>query len=82
MAERIYLNPEKPDKTRLAAGELFNRTMANQVEWVEKFNRKPKVADQLNMNVQATLDVDRIVAIAQKSREKDEKAKAEKANVP
>jgi hypothetical protein len=67
LLEQLILNPATTPAMRLKAIDTLNRTIQTNTEFLEKFNMKPIVAQELNMAVNATLDVARIIKIAQES---------------
>lgn len=67
LLEQMIQSRETTPTMRLKAIDTLNRTIQTNTEFMEKFNMKPIVAQEMNMAVNATLDVERIIQIAQDS---------------
>ena len=70
LCERLLIDPSSSVKNKLEAIQKMNETLKHYTEFLEQYNMKAKVADEINLGVSGVLDVERIAKIAQDSKVK------------
>ena len=65
LCERIVADPAARTRDKLDAISKLNETMKHYTEFLEKYGLKQKVAEELKVGVSGSLDMDRLLKIAQ-----------------
>ena len=69
--EKIMVDPRSSPHLKLEAIGKMNETIKHYTEFLEKYNLKAKIADDINLSLTGAVDVDKILKIAEESKVTD-----------